>query len=197
MSREKSEKNYLTPNEVAELLMVSTESVRLWSQKGWLKAETTPGGHRRYLRHSVERFAQERGLNSVSQNSGELRILVVDDDRQFSSYLIELLTGKGDFISVSAVYDGFSAGAQVHSFRPDIVLLDLMMPNVDGFEVCKMLKERAETSSIRIFAMTGYPSDENVARILLAGAEACLAKPIDSQALLQAIGLSQNNAAAQ
>lgn len=193
------EKSYLTPNEVAELLMVSTESVRQWSNKGWLKAETTPGGHRRFLRHSVERFAQERGLNYGRRGNGrqgrgsrddsELRILVVDDEKQFANYLVELLSGVNDCVVVRAVYDGFSAGVQVYSFQPDIVLLDLMMADINGFEVCRKLKEDDEMRSIRIFAMTGYPSEENVARIIQAGAEVCFAKPIDTRLLLESLGL--------
>lgn len=193
------EKSYLTPNQVAELLMVTTESVRQWSNKGWLKAETTPGGHRRFLRHSVERFAQERGLNYARQGSarqghggrddGELRILVVDDETQFANYLVELLSGVGESVVVKAVYDGFSAGVQVYSFRPDIVLLDLMMADINGFEVCKKLKEEDGTRYIKIYAMTGFPSEENVTRIKQAGAEMCFAKPIDTRLLLESLGL--------
>jgi len=195
MKQTKPLKKYLAPNEVAELLMVSTESVRQWSQKGWLKAETTPGGHRRYLRQNVERFARERGYIQTDSEKNNLRILVVDDDRQFASYLEELLGGLDDNITVKVVNDGFSAGAQVFSFRPDIILLDLMMPALNGFEVCKLLKEDVATHSIRIIAMTGFPTDENVRGILSMGAEHCLSKPIDTAKLFEAIGLQASNTA--
>lgn len=171
--------------------MVSTESVRQWSQKGWLKANTTPGGHRRYLRQNVERFAQERGLNCIQPDSNDLRILVVDDDRQFANYLAELLNEMCDSVTVAVVYDGFTAGVQVHSFRPDIVLLDLRMPDLNGFEVCKILKDNQATNSIRVLAMTALPTEENVARILQAGAETCFSKPIDSHLLLETIGVNK------
>jgi CheY-like chemotaxis protein len=170
MVKEKSEKCYLTP----------------------IEATTTPGGHRRYLRHSVERFAQERGLNYVDPNDGELRILVVDDDRQFADYLVELLSGQSDTVTVTAVYDGFSAGTHVHSFRPDVLLLDLMMPGINGFDVCKLVKGNAETNYIRILAMTALPTDENVARIMEAGAEVCFSKPIDSRLLLTYVDLAES-----
>jgi CheY-like chemotaxis protein len=72
------------------------------------------------------------------------------------------------------------------------MLLDLMMPGMDGFEVCSRLKADNATKNIRVVAMTGYPSDENVNRILAAGAECCLAKPLDREKLLAVLGLSSS-----
>ena len=186
MASKTAVKKFLAPNEVADLLMVSTESVRLWSQKGWLQAETTPGGHRRYLRQNVERFARERSRN---RDADDTRILIVDDDVQFAGYLKELLIEYHERIAVSVVNDGFSAGEQVHIFHPDIMLLDLMMPGLNGFEVCRRLKDDSATQSIRIIAMTGFPTEDNVQRIVNMGAECCLAKPLDTATLLEVVGL--------
>ncbi|MCK5092197.1 MAG: response regulator, partial [Gammaproteobacteria bacterium] len=76
---------------------------------------------------------------------------------------------------------------------PNIVLLDLMMPGLDGFEVCRQLKDNPATSAIRVIAMTGYRTEENVKRIIEAGAEECLVKPIEQDSLLELIGINQVN----
>lgn len=187
----KKTKTYLTPAEVAELLLVAPVTVRQWAQKGWIKAELTGGGHRRFLRSEVERFARERGLNLHRPAPGGIRLLVVDDDPQLVRYLTELLKGEEGIAAVDGAGDGFDAGLKVRTFQPDVVLLDLMMPDVDGFAVCKLLKDGPDTRHIRIFAITGYPSPENEQRILDAGAEVCLAKPVDRDQLLGLLGLGK------
>jgi len=183
-------RSYLTPNEVAELLMVSPVTVRQWAQKGQLHALTTPGGHRRFTRQEVERFAREYGISLQPSADDKLRILVVDDDEQFSGYLVELLTGLSDDVVVETARDGFEAGRKIETFRAHVVLLDLMMAGMNGFEVCRMLKTEPATSATRIIALTAYPSPENVDLIMAAGAEACLGKPLDTDALLAAIGIT-------
>lgn len=176
-------KPYLTPNEVATLLMVAPGTVRVWSEKGLLHAQTTVGGHRRYAREEVERFVQERERVPGGE---KLRVLIVDDDPAVPRYLAAWLGGL-DGIVVDTAQDGFEAGKQLYGFKPDVVLLDLMMPGLDGFQVCRMIKQDAATRHVRVVAVTGRRTAENVTRILAAGAEACLAKPIDEAALLAAI----------
>lgn len=185
------EKSYLTPNQVAELLMVSPTAVRLWAEKGELSALMTPGGHRRFLPSEVERFAHSRGLTlNLSGNEG-LKILIVDDDSDFSDYLVALFENVDALVITETAKDGFSAGLKVRKFKPQIVLLDLMMPGLDGFQVCRLLKSDPATKSIKIIMMTGYASPENIENALLAGAEECMNKPVDTVSLLQRLGLSK------
>lgn len=183
-------KQYLAPSEVADLLMVSPVTVRQWAQKGLLKALNTPGGHRRFTWREVENFAKQRGLTLLPPQHDSLRILVVDDDPQLRTYFKELLSNIAEDVITEVAEDGFEAGRLVQSFHPDVVLLDLMMPGVNGFSVCKQLKEDPGTRSIKIIAMTGYYTQENVDRIKLAGAEDCLRKPIEHAKLLSAIGIN-------
>ncbi|NIP71902.1 MAG: response regulator [Gammaproteobacteria bacterium] len=189
VNRADDDKPYLTPNQVAELLMVSPVTVRRWARLGRLNAASTPGGHRRFRREDVERFAREHGLAVDRPAAEPLRVLVVDDDRQFAEYVAELLARASERVVTALAYDGFDAGHQVHAFRPHIVLLDLMMPGLDGVEVCRLLKSDAVTRGIRVVAMTGYPSHGRVDEVLAAGAVACLAKPFKKQELLDAVGL--------
>lgn len=185
----KDVKEYLTPNEVAKLLKVSPVTVRYWAQKGMLDAEMTPGGHRRFNRNEVARFARERGINLFDDDSDLLKILVVDDNHQVASFLIELFSMFSDRVATEVAYNGFDAGQKVRSFKPNIVLMDVMMPEMNGFTACKQIKSDPETSGTRVIAMSGYCTPENLERIVQAGAETCIKKPIDTNGLLQLIGL--------
>jgi excisionase family DNA binding protein len=182
-------KPYLTPNEVAELLLVSPITVRQWAQKGLLPARVTAGGHRRFRRETVEAFARRMGIAETGDPAEGMRVLVVDDDRQLNGFLVELLRTRGGNVEVASAYDGFEAGRLVPTFRPHVVLLDLMMPGLDGFEVCRRLKGDVSTLHIRVIAMTGHYAAETAQRILAAGADRFLKKPFESRELLEACGL--------
>ena len=189
---QRKNKPYLTPNEVADLLMISPITVRQMAQKGELDAEVTPGGHRRFLRREVERFAEQRGLTLMRDDDDTLRILIVDDDEQFASFLRELLSAHAPNVVTDISNDGFDAGLKIHSLNPGIVLLDIMMPTLNGVEVCHLIKNNPKTGAIRIIAMTGNPNHQNAKKIVDAGAETCLPKPIDPQVLFKTIGISSS-----
>jgi len=189
-------KNYYTPNEVAQLFMVSPVTVRQWAQKGLLHAALTAGGHRRFLRQELLRFAEERGLTPNWPGDGGKHVLIVEDDIHFGEFLQAFLSGRPGVDGVEIATTGFEAGRQVETLRPDIVLLDLGMPDVDGFTVCHLLKGDRTTRDIRVIAMTGAPTPENVQHILAAGAEACLSKPIDTYRLLELLHLDETGVAA-
>lgn len=189
MARKVPDKFYYTPNEVADIFMVSPITVREWAKKGLLKAKLTPGGHRRFLVAEVEQFARQRGLGLKNSTDVKTRILIVDDDKQFCHFLEELLSDYSDFITTECAYDGFSAGQSMNTFNPNIVLLDLMMPGIDGFEVCSNIKKSTHSKDVRVIAMTGFENKENLERILGAGAETCLPKPIDHNKLLALLNI--------
>jgi len=172
------------PKQVAELLMVSSNTIRQWTQQGILKAEITAGGHRRFYREEVERFIRERSQSQVTQNETKLKVLIVDDDVAFSQYLVELLGNSEKVDKIEVAHNGFNAGVKINSFKPDIILLDLIMPDLDGFEVCEHIKGAPTNKDIRVIAMTGNYTDENVERITGLGAETCLAKPFKGKQLL-------------
>jgi len=170
-------KNYLTPKDTAAYLKVSTETVRQWAKSGLLKAETTLGGHRRFSIEEVEKFADYLQIKRNSKS--DIRVLIVDDDKQYVRYIEELITTFSEEIKIEKAFDGFEAGHKVDTFKPTIVLLDLIMPSINGIEVCRYLKNNNETKNIRIIATTGYASDINIQNFLNCGAEQVLEKPID------------------
>ena len=194
-----STRDYLSPNEVAKLLKVSPITVRQWASRGLIDATTTAGGHRRFTLEGVRRFASERGIVLPRAAGGPVqRVLVVDDDRQLNRFLVELVSAWSRRMSadirVDSAYDGFEAGAKVHTFDPDVVLLDLMMPGVDGFEVCRRLKEDTNTCHMRVVAMTGYYTPERVQKILATGADRFLRKPFSNSEVIEACGLDESRA---
>lgn len=189
-------RDYLSPNEVAKLLKVSPITVRQWASRGLIDATTTAGGHRRFTHEAVRRFASERGIVLPREAGGPVqRVLVVDDDRQLNRFLVELVNAwsrrMNAEIRVESAYDGFEAGAKVHTFDPDVVLLDLMMPGMDGFEVCRHLKEDTNTCHMRVVAMTGYYTPERVQKILATGADRFLRKPFSNAEVIEACGLDE------
>ena len=187
------QKTHLTPTEVAQLLMVNPVTVRQWAARGLLRSLTTPGGHRRFLLSDVEEFARSRGATPIVRRSGRPeRVLIVDDDQNVSSLIAELIEQRDSHVETEIARDGFEAGVMVESFRPHAMVLDLMMPGIDGFEVCRRLRARPTLNHIRIVAVTGFASPENVDRILAAGADACLPKPLDTERLLAELGLTRS-----
>ncbi len=182
-------KRFLTPTEVARLLMVSPVTVRQWAQKGMIDAHTTVGGHRRFDQDVVKQFAESMGIElDFGPASDTPRILVVDDDRQLNGMLVALLATQNR-VEVDHAYDGFDAGIKIHQFQPTLVLLDIMMPGLDGIEVCRALKGNPDTRHIRVIAMTGHFTPELESKITAAGAEKLLKKPFGNQEVLAACGL--------
>ena len=188
-SKTPKKKSYLTPNEVAELLMVSPTTIRQWSSEGKIRSLVTPGGHRRFMRADIEQFSRDRGLTLQLPSANAIKILIVDDNKDIVKYLTGIFDRIGDDVDAAVANNGYEAGHMVHSFQPHVVLLDIMMPGMDGIQVCQTIKQDPVSKLTRVVAMTGFYDDENVQKILDAGAEACLRKPFDSKTLLTAIGI--------
>ncbi len=181
------DKAFLTPTEVADLFKVSPVTVRQWAQKGLLAAQVTAGGHRRFLPDDLRRFAVERGIE-LGEASGP-KLLVVDDNRQFNAYLIALLQTRCPDVATASAFDGFEAGRLVQQFRPSIMLLDIMMPGLDGIEVCRALKGDPESRDIKVIGMTGHYTPELENRVLEAGASMLLRKPFSGDDVIKACDL--------
>lgn len=191
MPRRRSE--FLTPTQVADLLLIAPVTVRVWASKGLLPSVATPGGHRRFRTQDVEEFIEKRRLLGEADPAAPSRILVIDDDPQFSRYLSRLLVTHAPSVFVDFAADGFSAGIKCESMRPDVLTLDLQMPGMDGLEVCEMIRTQFGKERPRIVALTGFPTAENARRIIAAGADCCLAKTVPVEALLRELGLAHGS----
>jgi len=181
------EKSVFTTFEAAKLCHVSPLSIINWVNAGRLPAFRTPGGHRRIRRDDLARFMRENGIplpEDLRDGSGRPRVLVVDDEASIREVIAASLASRPTQpYEVMTAADGFEAGRLVATFRPDVVLLDLRMPGLDGFQVCRTIKADPETSSTIVIALTGYHTPETEARIVECGAVRCLAKPIEPSAI--------------
>ena len=184
------DKAVYTTFEAAKLCHVSPLSIINWVNAGRLPAFRTPGGHRRIRREDLARFMREGGMpvpEELRDGSGRTRVLVVDDEASIREVLSEHLSSRPKPYEVLTAADGFEAGRLVATFRPDVVLLDLRMPGIDGFQVCRTIKADPETSNTVVIAMTGYFTPETEARILECGAARCVAKPVTPEGLASQI----------
>jgi excisionase family DNA binding protein len=185
-----SRKSVFTTFETAKLCHVSPLSIINWVNAGRLPAFRTPGGHRRIRREDLIRFMKENGIplpEELREGSGRPKVLVVDDEAAVRDVLAEHLTTRSNPYEVLTAADGFEAGRLVATFRPDVVLLDLRMPGLDGFQICRTIKADPESSSTVVIAMTGFFSSETEARILECGAVRCFAKPVEASTLAEFI----------
>ena len=163
----------------------SINRVTLWRsvKSGKLKSFLTPGGHYRIYERDLQEFMRERKMRPTSYGDPKgKKILIVDDEFAIRKLLTQILTGSGYL--VEAASDGFDAGIKVAQFEPDLVILDLLMPGIDGFDVCRRLKETPSTSDISIIILTGFATEENRSRILRAGVDAFLEKPVEKDVIL-------------
>jgi len=176
----------LSTSEVARLLRVAVRSVATWIDQGQLKAGRTPGGHRRIEVPDLIDFMKRQGFPVPPELSppSAPRVLVVDDDEAVARWMAEEVQSAHRDWEVAQAHDGFTAGELVGAWRPDVVILDLRMPGVDGFETCRRIKARPETRETAVIAVTAYPTAEAKDRILACGARACLDKPLDRTLLL-------------
>jgi excisionase family DNA binding protein len=180
------DKPVFTTFEAAKLCHVSPLSIINWVNAGRLPAFRTPGGHRRIRTEDLVRFMRENGIpipESLREGSGRPKVLVVDDDATIRDVVAEHMSTRPQPYEVLTAADGFEAGRLVATFRPDVVLLDLRMPGMDGFQVSRAIKADPESAGTVVIAMTGYYTPETEARILECGAIRCFAKPVEPSML--------------
>lgn len=173
-------KRNLSTFTVARLLEVDPGSVANWVDEGMLKAHRTPGGHRRVATEDLVAFLREHKMPIPEQlRDSPVRVVVVDDEPDMASMIARAIGTAHAEYEVLEASGGFQAGAIIATGCPEVVILDLRMPGMDGFEVCRMIKSREETKHATVIAVTAYPSEESERQILECGAKLCLNKPLD------------------
>ena len=176
---------------IAEMLHVDPGSVANWIDQGLLKAHRTPGGHRRVVLDDLLEFLREHKM-PIPPELGEapVKILVVDDEQAITKLIVRAIKMQHSDYEVVEAHDGFQAGTLIATMHPDVVILDLRMPGMDGYEVCRMIKGQDATKHAQVIAVTAFPSPESEERIRACGARVCFAKPLDMDLLLAEIAQS-------
>lgn len=168
----------ITTQQAADHCQVSIPTLKRWIQAGSLTAFRTPGGHHRIVLDEFQRFLRAEGMPPYAppyEGSRAIRILIADDNPGTVAVLTETLAADPRGFSLASATDGYEALVKVGAFRPTVLILDVLMPALDGIEVCRKLRMGVETSDIRILGITGQP--DLIPALLMAGADACLAKP--------------------
>ena len=175
----------LSTREIADYCGVSSVAAWKWIKAGKLPAFRNANGHYRVDRGVFKAFLRSRDelIDPSFFEPGARRILVIDDEEVILEVANRALLQFGNDVEVATASDGFEAGLQVATFRPDLLILDLMMPGVDGFQVCRFLRQNPATAHTKILIITAYGSHENIQRALDAGANDFMHKPVDLQEL--------------
>jgi excisionase family DNA binding protein len=180
---------YYTTFQVAKFLGVSLPTIVNWVEAGRLEAHKTPGGHRRIAQRDLIAFARSHRYPISAELAAVValdKVLVVDDEVDFAELVREYLQLKGGY-QVEVASSGFDAGFAVARFQPDLILMDIMMPDMDGFQVHELLKSDPATRHIPVIACTAYRDPEIEARIRKQTFDGFLEKPLKLDALLEAV----------
>ena len=176
---------------IARMLHVDPGSVANWIDQNLLKAHRTPGGHRRVASEDLVKFLREHKM-PIPPELGATpdRVVIVDDEPAITQLIAWAIRSALPNCEVVEAHDGFRAGTIVATLKPNVVILDLRMPGMDGYEVCRLIKSQESTRQADVLAMTAYPSPENVQKIKECGARVCLSKPLNMEELLEEIRAS-------
>ena len=172
-----SEPDWLTLGQAAKFLGVAQSTIRKWSDQGRVPAFYTPGGHRRYRRRDLEQFLERSGPGG--RDAGPL-ILVVDDDARMRELVRANLELEGYAVTEASNADEGLAAVAEHA--PDLVLLDVMMPGVDGWEMLRRVQERH--GSVPVVMFSGKVDEQAQAEAAERGATGFVGKPFDIQQLV-------------
>jgi excisionase family DNA binding protein len=176
--------NFFTIPQAAERCSISRVTLWRWVKSGKLKAYATPGGHYKIRKNDLETFIRGNMRHlRVSDAFPKKKIMIVDDDHEMRKLLTKILSKNGYLTETAS--NGIDAGIKIMQFKPDLIILDFNMPQMDSFDVCMRIKKESDHSQIKILILTAYDTVENRDRIMKAGADAFLAKPIKNKVLLQ------------
>lgn len=184
-----TKKKVLKTNEAAAYLGVSRSSLTNWVRQGLLSGGATPGGHYRFTVEELEAFAEKRGLEtagaSVSED-GNVRMLIVDDDEGFRTFVREALDVYGGY-ELREAHDGMQGAMLAGSWKPDLIILDIRMPNMNGVEFLKLIRQNPDTASAAVIVSSAHLSEDVRKELEEQDVDMILEKPVRLAKLAAAI----------
>jgi excisionase family DNA binding protein len=180
-------KELFTTGDAADICRVSQQTIIRCFDAGRLEGFRVPGSRfRRIPRNSLMKFMKDNGIPLDGLESGKKKILVVDDDAEIVDLLVEVLSRDGRF-EVKTAASGYEAGIQTQRFRPDCILLDYMLPDVNGNVVCHTIRKNPEFENIKIIIVSGVIKQDEIDQLLKSGAQDFIKKPFDISDLINRI----------
>ena len=178
-------KTVFTTGEAAKICKVSQQTIIRCFDSGQLKGFRVPGSRfRRIPRDQLFTFMKDNGIPTEALESGKRKILLVDDDVDLVDLLKDAFDRDGRF-DVRTANNGFDAGMQVKEFRPDLVVLDVMLPDINGKEVCVRVRSDPALDEVKIICISGMVEADKVADLKAAGANDFMQKPFSVDKLLE------------
>lgn len=173
-------RSYYTTFEISALCEVNPTTVQNWVKEKKLRAYATPGGHRRIRHEDLVSFLKRFGM-PLPPELGQQRalVLIVDDEKEVREVIQAMMESWDEGLEVVGEPGGVEALLFIGERKPDLAVLDIMMPGMNGIEVCRKLKMNPATQNIKIVAITGMQDPELRERILEAGADMFFTKPFD------------------
>jgi len=179
--RPAGDSDWLTLGQAAKYLGVAQSTIRKWSDQKKLPAFYTPGGHRRYRRSDLDVFLERSGPGGTTR--GGPLVLIVDDDAGLRGFVRASLELECYTVREAASADeGLDA---LEDEPPDLILLDVMMPRVDGWEMLRRVQERHGVGSIPVLMFSGKVDEQAAADATERGAQGFIGKPFDPQQLIE------------
>src|SRR4030042_1595109 len=180
-------KDLVTTGEAAEVCKVSQQTIIRCFDSGRLKGFRVPGSKfRRIPRQSLVKFMKDNNIPLDTIDSGRRKILVVDDDAEIVELIVDVLSRDGRFDTKTAS-SGYEAGIATQRYRPELILLDYMLPDVNGNIVCQTIRKNPEFENIKIIIVSGVVKQDEIDRLLKSGAQDFIKKPFDIAELINKI----------
>jgi len=177
-------KTVFTTGEAAKICKVSQQTIIRCFDSGQLKGFRVPGSKfRRIPRDVLFKFMRENGIPTDALESGKRKALVVDDDHELVELIRDVMEADGRF-EVRVANNGFDAGMMVKEYHPDIIVLDVMLPDINGKEVCQRVRSDSSMDDVRIICISGMVEREKIDELKQAGANDFLQKPFDVDTLM-------------
>ncbi len=180
-------KTVFTTGEAAKICKVSQQTIIRCFDSGQLKGFRVPGSRfRRIPRESLFRFMKDNRIPTDALESGRRGILVVDDDQAVVDLITDVLASDARF-ETKVVNNGFGAGMLAKEYHPDLMILDVMLPDINGKAVCELIRSDPTMQDIKIICISGLVEEDKVQELRDAGADDFLHKPLDIDELLRRI----------
>jgi len=174
-----------TTGEAAEICNLSQQTIIRCFDSGQLEGFRVPGSRfRRIPREKLIKFMKDNNIPLNGIENDKIRVLVVDDDPEVLELFVDVLKSDGRF-EIATAQTGYDAGMLTQRFRPDVVVLDYLLPDINGDKVCRTLREDPELSKIKILVISGMANPTEVDAILAAGADDFIKKPFNIENFIE------------
>jgi excisionase family DNA binding protein len=177
-------KTVFTTGEAAKICKVSQQTIIRCFDDGKLKGFRVPGSRfRRIPREALYKFMKDNNIPTDGLESGKRKVLLVDDDPDLVALMFKVLDEDGRF-EVKIATNGFDAGMMVKEYRPDLIVLDVMLPDINGKEVCHRVRSDSSLEEVRILCISGMIEEDKIQELRLSGADDFLSKPFEIEELI-------------